>query len=177
MSLTITVILTAVVGLLWGFEFDWRFHRYMHRAHPAIAFLFAGHMDHHDIFGVGPEYRLRGNDHRRVRFGFKILRDGLFLYLLSVSPFLVAAVPLSRIEWYGEAVAVVVTGTAIFLVQFGTIEWIHWWDHAPAECLPKGKWFQFVSRHHWLHHKDPGSCNFNTALPPIADWWHGTLRT
>jgi len=174
MSVILSIALTAVVGLLWGSEFEWRLHRYMHQAHPRVAFLFVGHVNHHRLFAGKDSYRLHEDDQRRVRMIGAMIWNGIVLVAVVMLPFAAAALTASHFCWDSEAIAITATGLALSVVFYCATEYVHWCAHAPETKLPKGEWFRWLNKHHELHHRSPLHGNYNVVVP-LADWWHDTL--
>ena len=199
----LTVLAAGVPNNLWGYStacvagglvavlffsaWEWAFHRYLyHRIlHPILKPIFlAHHRDHH--------YRF----YPPWRFTDEVIGDEFHQAHPSVWLRVVQRFTSSRLSipdrWVylivGLAVMAgpgwVLTGNLLFCAVIATagvtlfqlFGRVHGTIHRPGthpfvEAQP---WFQFLNRHHYIHHVDPES-NEN-FLVPLADWLLGTLR-
>ena len=174
----------AVIPLIAS-PIEWFVHRFVYHEEVLrpLGAIFVVHTAHHYAFfptwryvTSGPARRLairrRGPDIHDTPAGNARVRLAHFSWYMGIGAVLVwtPAWLITRNVWF---IAGLVVSSAVvsnlFIVVHDTIH--RPGSHRMVEAQP---WFQFLDRHHYIHHVDLG-VNLNFLLP-LADLLFGTLR-
>lgn len=160
---------TAAFFLLNSFIEHQIHSRVMHRLFWLVPYGYAHTTSHHARFGSDKSYTLDGPaDERRTHILFT-WRE----YVILPPVCLAAYAP---VEWIaGKPILL-----GILLSAFAGLQMfnsLHWRFHAPSDTwFQRTSFFQFLARHHRIHHGDMTK-NFNVYFLPLADMCLGTLDT
>jgi len=182
----IALVLGLVVIPLVASPIEWFVHRFVYHA-PAIRTLeviFRVHTAHHFAYYPtwryttnGPPRRLRvvpgrAPEVQTDRAGNSAVRLAHFSWYMAIGAAVVWLPAWLFTRSTPFLVGLVLASAAVsnlFIVVHDTIH--RPGSHRFVEAQP---WFQFLDRHHWIHHIDLGA-NLNFLLP-LADLLFGTLR-
>jgi len=161
--------LMALIGFAGAFVvgsfIEWAVHHFlMHR--PFWSFGYRHTTSHHARFLADETYHARTEEDRRhILFTWKE-------YLLFPALCLALYAPVGW--WLGWPL--VAGGLAATFAGLQMFNSLHWRYHVPRDTwFQRTRFFQFLKRHHRIHHADMG-CNFNVHFLPLADACLGTLR-
>ena len=163
----LTQFISALVCVTYGSFFEWFWHKHWmhHPREPKEAFR--GHtIVHHGLYRGDDSYFVAENEHAEH---------------VLLKPYALPALLLSHLPLIWLFDRYVIHNTAIgaiaaTLLYFIVYEWTHYNMHVPRKSfLERYEWFQFLRRHHHLHHRYMQK-NF-CVLNPFADWCMGTMAT
>lgn len=150
---------------------EWLAHKHILHSNRIVSFAWKLHdQEHHPLFPLEDYTATSDSERDRMRRGHVafVLRDYLGFMLLT-SPVWAAA------EW-AAGVPIALGAALATLAQLQAFNCLHWRFHVPrGGWLERTAFFQFLARHHQLHHQNP-RCNLNVSTLPIADIFLGTWR-
>ena len=165
-SLLIPQVISGLCWVIYGSFYEWYFHKCWMHVPRTPKEAFRGHtIVHHGLYKGDQSYFVPEDEHPT----HILLKPYALPAIVGMHiPIMLLIEHFIHHTFYGALISTI--------VYFVVYEYTHWNMHVPrGHAIEKFRWFQFLRRHHHLHHKyfQKNFC----VLFPLADVVFGTLIT
>jgi hypothetical protein len=165
-SSLIPQILSGLCWVIYGSFYEWYFHKFWMHVPRTPKEAFRGHtIVHHGLYKGDQSYFVPEDEHPAHILLKPYALPAIVLMHVPIMLLVERFIPHTFLG-----------GIIATIVYFVVYEYTHWNMHVPRKhFIEKFRWFQFLRRHHHLHHKyfQKNFC----VLFPLADVVFGTLIT